>query len=322
MDILVVLETNNGALHRMSKEAIVAAQSISKDHGKDVAVLALGENADVISNEVAQYELNDILIANHDLITSYNSDGYAECVKQVIEMENPSFVFVGHTYQTRDYFPKVSARLDAPFIPDVVSLDWNGGNPTFSKTVYNGKLVSNVVTAGEGTTLISFQASAFSEDNIVSGSASARTVDVQLDLSQIRTSSEAPFQEESGGIDLSSADLIVSVGRGIEKEDNIQMAKDLANALNGELASSRPVVDAGWLSPSHQVGSSGQSVSPNLYIALGISGAIQHVVGIKGSKNIIAINKDADAPIFEIADYGVVGNVLEIVPKLKEALTE
>ncbi|MBT3840272.1 MAG: electron transfer flavoprotein subunit alpha/FixB family protein, partial [Candidatus Marinimicrobia bacterium] len=203
---------------------------------------------------------------------------------------------------------------------DLNAFVWQKGSPVFIKTVYNGKLSAELLSSNSECTLLSFQAAAFSEENVGAGSASVREIEIQLDAGQIRSSAEAPFQEEAGGLDLSSAGLIVSVGRGIEKEDNIAMAKDLAQALNGEIAASRPVVDAGWLPVSHQVGSSGQSVSPNLYLALGISGAIQHVVGMKGSKNIIAINKDADAPIFEIADYGVVGNVLEIVPKLTEAI--
>ena len=320
MDILVVLESKNGSLHRMSREAIVGAQSIAAENGLSISALAIGIDTDQIASSVSGMNLDEVLVANHNLLSTYSADGFAECVKQVIEKENPSLVFVGHTYQTRDYFPKVSARIDKPFIPDVVSLMKEGDFFVFTKTVYNGKLGSKVVSNDSECTLISFQAAAFSEENIESGSASTRSFDIELESSQVRTSSEAPIQEEVSGIDLSSADLIVSVGRGIEKENNLQIVKDLASAINGELASSRPVVDAGWFPSSHQVGSSGQSVSPNLYIALGISGAIQHVVGMKGSKNIIAINKDADAPIFEIADYGVVGNILEIVPKLTEAI--
>ena len=155
-----------------------------------------------------------------------------------------------------------------------------------------------------------------------SGSSNYQTIDIDLDSSIINSISEEPFQESASEIDLESADLIVSVGRGIEKEENTSIAFDLANVLNAEVSASRPVVDAGWLPSSRQVGSSGSTVSPKLYFSLGVSGAIQHVVGMKGSKNILAINKDPDAPIFEIADYAVVGDVLEIVPKLIEALSE
>ncbi|MBT4176831.1 MAG: electron transfer flavoprotein subunit alpha/FixB family protein [Candidatus Marinimicrobia bacterium] len=320
MDILIVLESNKGTLHRMSKEAIVGAQSFVKEQGLSISALAIGKDADALAQELSGFALDEILLAKHDLLSSYSADGFSESVSQVVRAENPKFVMIGHSYQTRDYFPKVSAKLNAPFLPDLNAFVWQEGSPIFIKTVYNGKLSAELVSSHSECTLLSFQAAAFSEENITIGSASIREIEIQLDTSQIRSSAEAPFQEEAGGLDLSSAGLIVSVGRGIEKEDNIAMAKDLAQALSGEIAASRPVVDAGWLPVSHQVGSSGQSVSPNLYLALGISGAIQHVVGMKGSKNIIAINKDADAPIFEIADYGVVGNVLEIVPKLTEAI--
>ncbi|MBL7013490.1 MAG: electron transfer flavoprotein subunit alpha/FixB family protein [Candidatus Marinimicrobia bacterium] len=320
MDILVVLESSNGSLHRMSREAIVGAQSLAAENGLSIGALSMGADAEQIASIVTSYNIDEVLVVNNDLLSPYNADGFAECVKQVVEQESPTLVVIGHTYQTRDYFPKVSARLDKPFIPDVISMNKENDSFVFTKTVFNGKLGSEVVSNDSACTLISFQAAAFSDENIMSGSATTRQVDISLEPGNVKSTSEAPFQEEAGGVDLSSADLIVSVGRGIEKEDNIPMAKELANALNGELASSRPVVDAGWLPSSHQVGSSGQSVSPNLYIALGISGAIQHVVGMKGSKNIIAINKDADAPIFEIADYGVVGNVLDIVPKLTEVI--
>ena len=226
----------------------------------------------------------------------------------------------GHTYQVRDYVPKISAKLMKPFLVDNVSMQNDGDQAVFTKQMFNAKLYSDMIATDEGPLLISFQSAAYSSDNAVSGSASVREVSVNLESSMIKTQSEEPFQEESGGVDLTSAEIIVSVGRGIGKEENIHMAEDLAKTIGGELASSRPVVDSGWLSATHQIGSSGQSVSPKMYLALGISGAIQHVVGMKGSKNIVAINKDPEAPIFEIADYGVVGDVLEILPKLTEAL--
>jgi electron transfer flavoprotein alpha subunit len=168
--------------------------------------------------------------------------------------------------------------------------------------------------------ILSFQSAAFSEDDIVSGECAHRSFDVDLDSSVVRSQSEEPFQEAAGDVDLESADLIVSVGRGIEKEENVPLAFELAEVLGAEVSASRPVVDSGWVDSFRQVGSSGQNVSPKLYFSLGISGAIQHVVGMKGSKNIIALNKDPDAPIFELADYAVVGDLLEIVPKLIEAL--
>ena len=320
MDILIVIEENNGKVHRMGLESITAAQTMAKGRGFSIAALVMGSNADELATQVSNYDIGEVLKLQHDLLSSYSSDGYAEAVKQVVEKESPKYVFFGHTYQVRDYVPKISAKLMKPFLVDNVLMNSDGEETVFTKQMFNAKLYSDMIAMDEGPLLISFQSAAYSSDNAASGSASVRDVNINLDSSMIKTQSEDPFQEESGGVDLTSAEIIVSVGRGIGKEENVPMAKDLAKAIGGELASSRPVVDAGWLSSTHQIGSSGQSVSPKMYLALGISGAIQHVVGMKGSKNIVAINKDPEAPIFEIADYGVVGDVLEIVPKLSEAL--
>ena len=320
MDILIVIEENNGKVHRMGLESITAAQTMAKGRGFSIAALVMGSNADELATQVSNYDIGEVLKLQHDLLSSYSSDGYAEAVKQVVEKESPKYVFFGHTYQVRDYVPKISAKLMKPFLVDNVLMNSDEEETVFTKQMFNAKLYSDMIAMDEGPLLISFQSAAYSSDNAAEGSASIRDVNINLDSSMIKTQSEDPFQEESGGVDLTSAEIIVSVGRGIGKEENIPMAKDLAKAIGGELASSRPVVDAGWLSSTHQIGSSGQSVSPKMYLALGISGAIQHVVGMKGSKNIVAINKDPEAPIFEIADYGVVGDILEIVPKLSEAL--
>ena len=255
-----------------------------------------------------------MITINHDLVSSYNADGYSDVVSEVIKSESPKTIVAGHSYQTRDFMPRVSAKLDIPFIPDIISMD-NG----IVKQVLNAKLNALVTTSADQV-ILSFQSATFSEEAMVTGSCLTRSIEVNLDSFIVRSEAEEPFQEAAGGVDLESAELLVSIGRGIEKKENIQIAFDLAKALGAEVSASRPVVDSGWVEPFRQVGSSGQSVSPKLYFALGISGAIQHVVGMKGSENILAINKDSDAPIFEIADYAVVGDVLEIVPKLIEAL--
>ncbi|MBT4660273.1 MAG: electron transfer flavoprotein subunit alpha/FixB family protein [Candidatus Marinimicrobia bacterium] len=310
MDILVVLEDNRGSLHRMSKEAIAGAQKM----GGSISALAIGVNADAMVGELSGVDITEVITINHDLVSSYNADGYSDVVSQVIKSESPKTIVAGHSYQTRDFMPRVSAKLDIPFIPDIISMD-----DGIVKQVLNAKLNALVTTSADQV-ILSFQSATFSEEAMVTGSCLTRSIEVNLDSSIVRSEAEEPFQEDAGDVDLESAELIVSIGRGIEKEENIQIAFDLAKALGAEVSASRPVVDSGWVEPFRQIGSSGQNVSPKLYFSLGISGAIQHVVGMKGSKNIIAINKDPDAPIFEIADYAVVGDVLEIVPKLIEAL--
>ena len=311
MDILVVIEDNRGLVHRMSKEAIAGAQKI----GGSITALVIGENSDVISNELSSIDIDEILVVKHELVSSYNSDGYTEVIAQVIQSTDPDMVVIGHTYQTRDFMPRVSAKLDIPFIPDIIYVEQD----SYTKQLLNSKLNCSV-SSSSNKKILSFQSACFSEEDVLTGTSSSEDFDINLDSSVIRSSSEEPFQDSVSEVDLESADLIVSVGRGIQKEENIPIAFDLASAISAEVSASRPVVDAGWLPSFRQVGSSGSTVSPKLYFSLGISGAIQHVVGMKGSKNILAINKDPDAPIFEIADYAVVGDVLEIVPKLIEAL--
>ena len=312
-NFLVVIEDNRGSVHRMSKEAIAGAQKL----GGNITALVLGANAESLAQELSFVEINKTLIVNHDMVLTYNSDGYTEVVTKVIQSIDPDVIIAGHSYQTRDFMPRVSARLDIPFISDVTMV--NGDN--YTKQVLNAKLNCTISSSSEKK-ILSFQSACFSEEDIQNGSSNSQTIDIDLDSSIVKSISEEPFQESASEVDLESADLIVSVGRGIEKEENTSIAFDLASVLNAEVSASRPVVDAGWLPSSRQVGSSGSTVSPKLYFSLGVSGAIQHVVGMKGSKNILAINKDPDAPIFEIADYAVVGDVLEIVPNLIEALSD
>ena len=311
MEILVVLEESQGSLHRLSKEAIAGAQEL----GGKITALVIGKYSNQIANECSSFDLEKVLTIDHELVSAYNADGYSHVVKKVIETYAPQIIVAGHTYQTRDFIPRVSAALDIPFISDIISLSNRG----FVKQVLNAKLNASTSYSTDQV-ILSFQSGAFSEDNIISGSCFPKVFDVNLDSSIVRSKSEDPFQEEAGDVDLESAELLVSVGRGIEKEENIPIAFELAKVLGAEISASRPVVDSGWLDSFRQVGSSGSNVAPKLYFSLGISGAIQHVVGMKGAKTILAINKDKDAPIFEIADYAVIGDVLDIVPKLTEAL--
>jgi electron transfer flavoprotein alpha subunit len=203
-------------------------------------------------------------------------------------------------------------------VSDATGAKFEGGKVLFTRQMFQGKFTADISLAGEGPWFASFQTGAYRGDQVEAGTAPVENIAAAA--GEVRTKPEAPFQEAKAAVDLSQAEIIVSVGRGIKEQKNIEMAKALADALGGEIAASRPICDAGWLPMERQVGSSGQTVSPKLYLALGISGAIQHIVGMKGSKNIIAINKDAEAPIFEIADVAVVGNLFEIVPALTEEI--
>ena len=311
MDVLVIAEDNRGSIHRLSLEAIAGAQKLAEN----VGVLLLGSNAKKQASELMNYNLSHLLTIENSKVASYNADGYSEVISQVIDNESPKIIIAGHTYQTRDFMPRVSAKLDMPFIPDITSLKGDG----FVKQVLNAKL-NAMITSSSNSIILSFQSASFSEEEIQPGACEIFPYDDKISDFEVRTTSEEAFLEEAGDVDLESADVLISVGRGMEKKENLPIAFDLAKVLGGEVSASRPVVDSDWVESFRQVGSSGSNVAPKLYFSLGISGAIQHVVGMKGSKKILAINKDKDAPIFEISDYAVIGDVLEILPKLVEEL--
>ena len=259
MDILVVLEENYGSLHRLSKEAIAGAQEL----GGEVVALAIGQHANEIADELSSFDLTDVITVDHEMVATYNADGYSEVIKKIIEAESPKIIVAGHTYQTRDFMPRVSAGLHIPFILDIVSLSDSG----FVKQVLNAKL-NATASSNSDQVILSFQSAAFSEENIRPGSCSYRSFDIKLDSTIVRSISEEPFQEAAGDVDLDSADLLVSVGRGIEKEENVHLAFELAEALGAEVSASRPVVDSGWIDSFRQVGSSGSNVAPKLYFSL------------------------------------------------------
>ena len=318
--ILVVLENQRGNIHAFSQEAVAAGQQLSTKLGLDLSILCLGENASSLRDQASDYKAKNLILAQHDIINTYSADGYSKALSQIVSELSPKYVLMGHSYMVRDFLPRVSAKLDIPFVSDIIAVEYDGDSPIFSRQVFNAKLATKVKTTSD-TVLLSFQSAAFSSDDIqIGGSENQSDFSINLETSDIKSQSEAEFQESASGVDLTTAELIVSVGRGIESQDNLPLVESLASAMGAEIASSRPVVDMGWLPPYRQIGSSGQAVSPKLYLSVGISGAIQHVVGMKGSKTIMAINKDEDAPIFEIADYAVIGDLMEIVPKLTEEI--
>ena len=219
MDVLVILEESQGSLHRLSREAIAGAQKL----GASVAALAIGENADTLASELSSYDLEEVFTAKHELLSSYSADGYFETVIQLIRAESPALVVAGHTYQTRDFMPRVSAKLDIPFIPDIVSLSDEG----FVKQVLNAKLNASLSSASDQI-ILSFQSATFSEEDLKTGSCGSEVFEADLNPSVVRAVSEDPFQEDQGDVDLESADVLVSVGRGIEKEENVPLAFELA----------------------------------------------------------------------------------------------
>jgi len=274
-----------------------------------------------VAAELAAAAVTEVIALEHAALEPYTPDGYTAALQAVIGELAPTIVVLPHTYQTRDFAPKLAARLDRAIITDVTGIK-PGAEPVFVRPMFQGKLTADVVAAGPAPHFITFQIGAFRVDQAARGASAApvRAVAASIDAASVRQKPEPPFQEARQAVDLSQAERIVSVGRGIKEQSNIPLAQALADALGAELAASRPICDAGWLPMERQVGSSGQTVAPKLYLALGISGAIQHLVGMKGANTIVAINKDPDAPIFEVADYGIVGDLFEIVPALTSAL--
>jgi electron transfer flavoprotein alpha subunit len=321
--ILVIGEQRGGKLNRATWETIAGAQQTAAAQGNQpLTVLLAGTNLGGPASELAAAAVQEIVTIENPLLDPYTPDGYTAALQEAIGQLSPSTVMLPHTYQTRDFAPKLAARLDRAIITDVTAVKPGVGGVAFVRPMFQGKLTADVVPEGPGPHFITFQIGAFRADQAARGSAPApvRALKVSVDATAIRQKPEAPFQEARQAVDLSQAERIVSVGRGIKEQSNIPLAQALAEALGAELAASRPICDAGWLPMERQVGSSGQTVAPRLYLALGISGAIQHLVGMKGSNTIVAINKDPDAPIFEVADYGIVGDLFEIVPALTAAL--
>jgi len=318
--ILVVAEQHAGKLNRVSWETIAGAQAIAAEFGWQVEAAAAGSGIGAAASELGGKKLAKVYAIESPALADYTPDGFAAALKQFIGDKKPHLVLMPHTYQVRDFAPKLATSLGRCLIPDCIGYKKDGNRLLFTRQMFQGKFAADVGFAGEPPYFATFQNGAFRGDKAEAASAPApvETVSVNVNAGAIRTKPHEWFKEAKQAVDLSQAEIIVSVGRGIKEQKNIDLAKQLADALGGELAASRPICDSGWLPMDRQVGSSGQTVAPKLYLALGISGAIQHIVGMKGSRTIIAVNKDAEAPIFEIADYGVVGNLFDIVPPLIE----
>jgi electron transfer flavoprotein alpha subunit len=314
--MFVVAEQQGGALNRVSWEAVAAAQQA----GGPITIVVAGSDVAAVAADLAAAAVDEVVTLDSPALASYTQDGYVAALTALIEAESPDLVVLPHTYQTRDFAPALAVRLGRALVTDCVGIKNDGGTRHFRRLVFQGRLLADV--AVDGPAVVTMQIGAIRADLTAKGASAApvRAVPVAVETSAIRQKPEAPFREAKQAVDLSQAERIVAVGRGIKEQDKMALAQQLADAFRAELGASRPICDAGWLTMDRQVGSSGQTVAPKLYVALGISGAIQHLVGMKGSHTIVAINKDPDAPIFEAADYGIVGDLFEVVPALIKEL--
>jgi electron transfer flavoprotein alpha subunit len=310
----VIAEQRDGKLNRASWETIAAAQQT----GLPVKVAVLGAGISGAATELAAASVSEIVTIDQPTLETYTADGYVLALTALVEQEQPTLVFLPHTYQTRDFAPVLAARLGRALVTDVTAATKRDSGLVYTRPIFQGKLNADVEPSGPAPHLVTFQIGAFRPDAAAKGTSPTpiRASAVAVDAARIRQKPEAPFKEAKQAVDLSQAERIVAVGRGIKGQEHLALAERLAQAMGAEIAASRPICDAGWLPMDRQIGSSGQTVAPKLYVALGISGAIQHLVGMKGARTIVAINKDAEAPIFEIADYGIVGDLFEIVPAM------
>ena len=318
--ILVVVEQREGKLNRVSLETLTAAQAIAAETNWDLEAAVAGGSVDAIVQEIAKVKVKKIYAIESPKLERYTADAYVSELKQFIGSKQPKLVLMPHTYQVRDFAPRLAAALGRTLISDAIGYRKDGTKLVFTRQMFQGKFTADVSFSCDPPHFATFQAGSYRGDRVEMGASAApvEKIAAQADGSAVRVKPLEIFKEAKQAVDLTQAEIIVSVGRGIKEQKNIELAKALADALGGEIAASRPICDSGWLPMDRQIGSSGQTVAPKLYLALGISGAIQHIVGMKGSRSIIAINKDAEAPIFEIADFGVVGNLFDIVPALTE----
>jgi electron transfer flavoprotein alpha subunit len=318
--ILAVVEQREGKLNRVSWETITAGQAIAAATGWGLEAAAVGSGVSSIASEVASKKVAKVYDIESPKLEPYTPDAFAAGLKQFLESKQPKLVLMPHTYQVRDFVPKLATAMGRTVISDCIGFKHEGGKLVFTRQMFQGKLAADVSFTSDAPWFVTFQNGAFRGDKAEAGASAAavENVTVQIDDGVIRNKPQEVFKEAKQAVDLTQAEIIVAVGRGIKEQKNIEIAKNLADALGGDLAASRPICDSGWLPMDRQIGSSGQTVAPKLYLALGISGAIQHIVGMKGSRAIIAVNKDSEAPIFEIADYAVVGNLFDIVPPLIE----
>ena len=318
--ILVIVEQREGKLNRVSWETITAGQALAAETGWTLEATVVGTDVANLANEVSAKKLAKVYAIQSPKLEPYTPDAFSAALKQFIESKQPKLVLMPHTYQVRDFIPKLATAMGRSAITDCIGYKREGGKLLFTRQMFQGKLAADVSFTGDAPWFVTFQNGAFRGDKAEAGASAApvETANVEIADGIVRNKPQEVFKEAKQAVDLTQAEIIVSVGRGIKEQKNIELAKQLAEALGGELAASRPICDSGWLPMDRQIGSSGQTVAPKLYLALGISGAIQHIVGMKGSRTIIAINKDSEAPIFEIADYAVVGNLFDIVPPLIE----
>jgi electron transfer flavoprotein alpha subunit len=315
----VFAEEREGVVKPTSWEALGAGQRLARSLGKPLAAVVTAAQAGPAAEALAAKRVDRVLALESPALEPYTPDAHCGALRSAIEKEAPALVLFSHTYRIRDFVPKLAAALELPYVPDCIGLVEEDGRPAFVRQIFQGKIDARVAVADGAPILATLQNGAFPAEEVQPGGATAPVERIPAAAAAggaTRTKVLEVFEGVKDKVDLTRAEIIVAVGRGIGKQENLKIVEELAEALGAELAASRPVCDSEWLPMDRQIGSSGQTVVPKLYVAVGISGAIQHLVGMKGASTIVAINKDPNAPIFQVADYGIVGDLFEVVPAL------
>ncbi|WP_411953604.1 electron transfer flavoprotein subunit alpha/FixB family protein [Alkalibacillus sp. S2W] len=306
-------EARDGELRNLSFETIAAAKQID-ENAEVVGVVLADQNTENLANDMIQYGADRAVVVEHDDLKEYTSDAYTQAAMAVIEEEDPDGIVMGHTSAGKDLSPRLANKLDSGLVSDITNVD--GGE--FVRPIYSGKAFEKK-TVKDGLTFVTIRPNnipPFEKDENRSGDVNTKEVDIK----DIRTIIKDVVRKASEGVDLSEANIIVAGGRGVKSEEGFEPLYELADELGAAVGASRGACDAGYCDYSLQIGQTGKVVTPDLYIAVGISGAIQHLAGMSNSKVIVAINKDAEANIFNVADYGIVGDLFDVVPKLTEEI--
>lgn len=321
-EIYVLLDHSNGRVDSLSRETLALAQQLGRSHGLGVKALLLGGPSRSTAENLAGLQVDAVLSVSHQRLEQYDPDAHCQALTQVLAQDRPLAFLMGHSYQNIDLAPKLAASLKCGLVTDCIGCSIDGENLVFVRQMFRNRINADVRVRSPHPWIATFQSGAGAGNDLLEGSSAVveRTVDLS-GLAHRRTVVETVGAVKEK-VDLAKADMIVAAGRGIKRKENLRLLEELAEVLGAELGASRAAVDSEWLERDRQIGSSGQSVAPRLYIACGISGAIQHVVGMRNSANIVAINTDPDAPIFNLANYGIVGDLMEIVPALTKKLRE
>jgi electron transfer flavoprotein alpha subunit len=319
-NILVLAEHRQGVLRDVSYEMMAVAPKLAEQMGTEVVALLIGSEMDEMAKKMAAFGIK-VLVVDDPLFKDFNADKYQKVLSALIDDLKPSVLMTGHTSQGVDFMPALAVEKKLPLVADVISLEFADGKLKATRQLYSGKANAVLAFKPADTYLLTFREGAVEAPD-ASTSGSVEKVDSPLKEDLAYRKFVEYIEAEVGDVDITQSDILVSVGRGLKEDKNLPLIEELAKAIKADIAGSRAATDAGWIPHDRQVGTSGKAVKPKLYIAMGISGAFQHVAGMKGAKTVVAINKDPEAPIFAVADYAIVDDMFKIVPKLTEKLKE